>query len=69
MEKLTARSKEVVTAFGRAPRGWVDDGGELERERVRVRDIQVTVYQNEELGVSTDMGEYDGALRGIDNGD
>ena len=32
-EKLTARSKEWIAVSGKASKGWVDDGGKLERER------------------------------------
>ena len=33
MEKLTVSRMVVVAVFGKAPKGWVNDGGELEREK------------------------------------
>ena len=48
---------EVVAASGRPPKGWFDGGGDLERERGRVRKNRSNQDQNVKLTVPTSMGE------------
>ena len=60
--ELTAMRMAGSAASGRAPKARVDGGYDWrERKKAWVREIRVTVDQNEELGVPTDAGEYGGA--------
>ena len=56
---------EVVEASGKPPKGWFDGGGDLERERGRVRKNRSNQDQNVKLTVPTSMGEQGEAYRRV----